>query len=203
MAVVKVIDLLLGSANDGKVAELDAGLSGLPLRIHTLKDYHHIPSPAETGKTYEGNALLKARYYQNRTGILTLADDSGLEVEELQNQPGVLTARFGGPDLTDAQRVSYLLEKLQNATNRRARFVSVIAVVGPGYQATVRGECLGSIARAPLGEKGFGYDPVFIPDHYEETFAQLSSSVKANISHRGRAIVAARRELEAILSRGI
>lgn len=197
---VKVIDLLLGSANDGKIAELKAGLSGLPIRIHTLKDHRNIPPPDEIGKTYEDNALLKARYYQNRTNILTLADDSGLEVEELQNQPGVLTARFGGLGLTDAQRVSYLLEKLQNIPNRRARFVSVIAIVGPEYLATVQGECLGSIARAPLGENGFGYDPVFIPDHYEETFAQLPSSIKANISHRGRALVAARRELEAILS---
>ena len=203
MPVVKIIDLLLGSANDGKIAELDAGLSGLPLRIHTLKEHHHIPTPAETGETYEDNALLKAQYYQYRTGILTLADDSGLEVEELQNQPGVFTARFGGPGLTDAQRVSYLLEQLKNTTNRRARFVSVIAIVGAVYQVTVRGECLGSIARIPLGENGFGYDPVFIPNNYAETFAQLPNSIKGNISHRGKAILAARRELEAILSREI
>lgn len=203
MAVEKLIDLLIGSANTGKVAELNAGLSGLPLRIHTLEEHHNIPPPDEIGKTYEDNALLKAQYYQNHTGVLTLADDSGLEVEELQNQPGVLTARFGGPGLTDAQRVSYLLEKLQNTTNRRALFVSVIAIVGSASQATVRGECLGSIARVPLGENGFGYDPVFVPNNYAETFAQLPNSVKANISHRGKAIVAARRELEAILSRGI
>lgn len=192
-------DLLIGSANPGKIAELRNGLSGLPLRLRTLEEFDNIPEPEEVGTSYEENALLKARYYRSQTGLLTLADDSGLEVDELNGEPGVLTARFGGPGLTDKDRLVYLLDRLADATNRRAQFTCIIVLDGPAFISTVRGECVGTIARKPLGHGGFGYDPVFVPDGYEQTFAQLPTSIKSLISHRGKAIAAARKQLEALL----
>ena len=191
-------DLLIGSANAGKVRELELGLAGLPLRIQTVADLGLV-EPAEVGKTFDENAIIKGRYYFHKTGLFTLADDSGLEVDFLGGRPGVLTARFGGPGLSDAERVVYLLNKLQDANTRRARFVCVIALVGRDFSAVVRGECHGQIALEASGTGGFGYDPVFIPDGYSQTFAQLPSSVKAEISHRGKAIAAARRLLESLL----
>lgn len=190
------IDLLIGSANVGKASEIQSGLNDLPLQVHTLIEFPHLPGPAEVGSTYEENAHLKANYYRAQTGLWTLADDSGLEVEQLEGKPGVLTARYGGPNLTDTERINYLLSKLSDSEPRRARFVCVIALSGRSFSTVVRGECTGRIAFEPKGDQGFGYDPVFIPDGYDLTFAQLSPSVKAHISHRARAVREARRFIE-------
>jgi XTP/dITP diphosphohydrolase len=191
----ETLELLIGSANAGKVRELELGLAGLPLRIQTVADFNLV-EPDEVGETFNENALIKGRYYFRKTGLFTLADDSGLEVDCLGGRPGVLTARFGGPGLSDAERLFHLLKKLQDANNRRARFVCVIALVGRDFSTVVRGDCNGQIALEPAGTGGFGYDPVFIPDGFSQTFAQLPSSVKATVSHRGKAIAAARRVLE-------
>lgn len=193
-------DLLLGTANRGKIDELRVGLAGLPVRIRTLGEFDSLPAPAEDGENYEENALLKARYYTQRLGFLTLADDSGLEVDELQGKPGVLTARFGGANKSDDERLLHLLDTLGDATNRQARFVCVIAIVGARLTEVVRGECYGTIASKPAGSEGFGYDPVFVPEGFTQTFAELSGSIKSLISHRARAIAAAKTKIEAALT---
>jgi XTP/dITP diphosphohydrolase len=189
------IDLLIGSANIGKVTEIRRGLIGLPIRIHSLTETKNLSPPEEVGRTYHENALLKARYYQSQTGFWTLADDSGLEVDALGGQPGVLTARFGGAELTDRERLLYLLAKLGNTSNRRARFVSVIAIVGPEFETAVSGQCVGTLAFEPRGINGFGYDPIFVPNNYAQTFAEMPDAVKGEISHRGKAILAARKAM--------
>jgi XTP/dITP diphosphohydrolase len=185
-------DLLIGTANEGKIIELQYGLQELPLIIHTLREFKEVNSPAEVGSTYEENALLKARFYQQVTGFSTIADDSGIEAEYLQGQPGVFTARFGGAGLSDTERVHHLLNRMHLADNRRARFVCVIAFAAADFSTTVRGECIGRIALKPHGTGGFGYDPIFIPEGYQQTFGQLPATVKTKISHRGKAIQAVR-----------
>jgi len=193
------MDLLLGSANAGKVRELMVGLRGLPLRIRELNQIGELSEPQETADTYEENALLKASYYYNSTGLWTLADDSGLEVDHLNGQPGVLTARYGGVALADDQRLVYLLKQLRNVEERAARFVCVIALVGPNFAAKVRGECYGTIACQPRGDGGFGYDPIFVPDGYDRTLAELPNLVKSQISHRARALAAAKLLLDTMM----
>lgn len=152
----------------------------------------------ETGDTFEENAFLKASTVARYTRFPALADDSGLCVEALDGGPGVYSARFGGgKDWTDRQKYEYLLEKLADAENRRAKFVCCICCVFPnGDILRARGECPGRILTRAQGEGGFGYDPVFAPEGYEQSFAQLGEEVKNQISHRARALAAFREELE-------
>jgi XTP/dITP diphosphohydrolase len=184
--------LLIATRNAGKVSELTELLAGLPLSLRNLSDLPDIPEVEETGRTFVENATLKARYYAARSGLWTLADDSGLEVEALGNAPGVYSARYAGPDASDEERMARLLEELRATgnTERRARFVCVLAINTPGTEAVdcFTGTCEGRIAHAPRGRGGFGYDPVFIPDGYTETFGELPPSVKRHISHRARAL---------------
>ena len=188
--------LLIATFNAGKVREMQSLLDGLPVRLRSLTEFKEVSEVEETGSTFAGNAALKARGYAAQTGLLTLADDSGLEVDALGGAPGVLSARYGGEDATDASRTARLLAELArtNDARRRARFVCVIAIADPSAYLvhTSTGTCEGSIAFAPRGENGFGYDPVFIPDGYQESFGELSSEIKQRISHRARAVRAAR-----------
>lgn len=144
----------------------------------------------ETGTTFEENSYLKAKAIFDATGICAIADDSGLCVDALEGAPGVYSARYGGEGLSDEDRVELLLENMENISDdrRTARFVSVITMVDDEGVLTARGECEGMIARAPLGENGFGYDPVFYVEQYKKTMAQISSNEKNAISHRGKAL---------------
>lgn len=145
----------------------------------------------EDGKTFEENAIIKAKTVMEKTGIIALADDSGLEVEAIENQPGIYSARFAGEDANDEANNKKLLELLKDVPfeERKARFVCAIAVVFPtGEIVTVRGACEGIIGFEAKGNTGFGYDPLFIVPQMDKTFAELGSEAKNRISHRARAL---------------
>jgi XTP/dITP diphosphohydrolase len=195
-------ELLIGTSNPGKVREIKLALDGLPLFLRSLDEYSDLSTPIESGESYADNAIIKATDYARQTGLCVLADDSGLEVDWLDGAPGLHSARFGSG--SDADRVELLLEKLEGALNggRRSRFVSVVAIVHPtvGVINVSEGECRGRINHAPLGTNGFGYDPVFIPDGYEQTFGQLTNDVKAGISHRAKSLALAKAFLTELLA---
>jgi XTP/dITP diphosphohydrolase len=183
--------LLVASSNQGKVSEFATLLSELSFTLLGLKDVPDRPDVEETGTTFEENAVLKAREYAAHSGYWTLADDSGLEVDALEGRPGVLSARFGGEGTSFAEKIDLLLGELAGAENRSrsARFVCVIAIANERgeIQYCAEGRCEGTIADGPRGRKGFGYDPIFVPDGFQETFGELSGDIKGQISHRARA----------------
>ncbi|HYB81694.1 MAG TPA: RdgB/HAM1 family non-canonical purine NTP pyrophosphatase [Mycobacterium sp.] len=188
-----MIRLLVASRNPKKLAELrrvldGAGLTGLTLV--SLNDVAPFEEAPESGATFEDNALAKARDAFAATGLPSVADDSGLEVDALNGMPGVLSARWSGNHSDDAGNTALLLAQLRDVPDERrgAAFVSACALVFASGEVVVRGEWPGSIAREPRGDGGFGYDPVFIPQGSERTAAQLSPSEKDAISHRGRAL---------------
>lgn len=185
--------VLLATRNRGKVREIESILRGSGWSFCSLQSFHGVDTPAESGVTYADNAILKARFYALATGMCALADDSGLEVEALAGAPGVFSARYAGENSSDADRRALLLSelaKIPNA-NRRARFVSVVAISdAKGSVLNIsEGICEGTIIFSPRGEGGFGYDPLFVPDGYNQTFAELSEDVKNRISHRARALL--------------
>ncbi len=197
--------LLIATTNRGKVDEIAALLAGLNQRVIGLADLPQIPPAVEeTGTTFVANALLKARYYHSHTGLLTLADDSGLEVEALDGRPGVYSARYGGEGLSSAEQIALLLAELKDVPDERrsARFVCSIVLTGTlngaRIEQTFEGRCEGKIALAPRGTGGFGYDPIFIDQESGHTFAELSRAEKAVRSHRGRALSAARHFIESL-----
>jgi len=159
------------------------------IEVISLKSYSDAPEVVEDGITYAENAIKKASVIAQYTGHLTLADDAGLEVNALNGAPGVNSKRWAGEDATDAKRIASLLEALEGVTDRRARFVAAIAVVRPDTDPeVVIGVCDGRITYTPAGESGFGYDPIFVPDGYEQTFAELGEKIKNQISHRAKAL---------------
>jgi XTP/dITP diphosphohydrolase len=187
------VKLLVATRNKGKVAELADMLADLDIEWLGLEDIPWAEDVAETGRTFEENAILKATGYAAQTGLLTLADDSGLEVDALGGRPGVHTARYGGTGLTPVQRYKLLLEELKVVpwANRQARFRCVVALATPkAVVGTESGVCEGMIALEPAGEGGFGYDPVFYLPERQKTMAQLPAAEKHLISHRGRAFAA-------------
>lgn len=198
-------DLLIATRNEGKVAELRPLLSSLSVRLSGLSEFPEIGEVAETGATFAENASIKARAYAEQSRLLTLSDDSGLEVEALGGAPGVYSARYGGEGLSFDERIKLLLGELSQTggTNRRARFVCVVAIADPRGRIInlSTGTCAGHITDAPRGTNGFGYDPVFVPDGYNQTFGELSSEIKEQISHRARALAAARSFLSDQLAR--
>jgi XTP/dITP diphosphohydrolase len=184
-------ELLVATHNPGKVVEINRMLSDLGIRCLTLDDAGITEDIEETGKTFVANAVLKAEGYAGMTGMLTLADDSGLEVDALDGVPGVHTKRYGG--LRPPAQYLYLLEQIAGVPDdaRGARFRCVMALADPqGLLATAEGVCEGRIAREPAGDGGFGYDPVFLVPRYNRTMAQLPAETKNEISHRGRALAA-------------
>lgn len=192
--------LLIATRNPGKVKEFADMMAGWADEWLTLSDAGVDFEVEETGTTFQENAVLKARTYARAAGLMTLADDSGLEVDALDGAPGVYTARYGGPELSHEERYQYLLKQLKNvpAPQRRARFRAVLALADPQGEIllTVEGICPGMIAPAPRGSFGFGYDPIFIPDGQGgRTMAELPPHQKHPISHRGRAIQVLVREL--------
>lgn len=194
------MDLLIGTGNQGKTREILEALKGLPYSFRLRSDFPNLVEPEETGDTYAENALIKAEYYFRETGLLTLADDSGLEVAALDGRPGVRSARYGGDGKNDRDRLELLLNEIADVEDRRARFVCVIAIVGEGQRELVEGHCDGGLTRAPRGENGFGYDPIFVPKGYEQTFGELSGETKRLLSHRGQALSAARDVLAKLAS---
>ena len=180
--------LLLATTNRGKISELNGILGQQQIDLVGL-DAADSTEEIETGVTFSENALLKARHYHRRTGLPTIADDSGLEVFALDGRPGVASARYAGPEASDADRISKLLGELNDVSDeqRAARFVCAAALVWDGGEQVFADEARGRILRAPRGVGGFGYDPVFLYEPLGKTFAELSESEKAEISHRGRA----------------
>ena len=159
------------------------------IEVISLKSYSDAPEVVEDGGTYAENAIKKASVIAKYTGHLTLADDAGLEVNALKGAPGVNSKRWVGENATDAKRIASLLEALEGVTDRRARFVAAIAIVRPDTDPeVVIGVCEGRITYTPAGESGFGYDPIFVPDGYEQTFAELGENIKNQISHRAKAL---------------
>ena len=183
--------LLIATNNPGKLAELNDLLVGVPLTLLDLSRFPKVSEIEETGQTFDANARLKASGYALQTGLLALADDSGLEVAALDDRPGVFSARYGGPDTGFVQKMAKLLAELEKTgdTGRHARFVCSMAIATADGQVifTSEGICNGTIADRPRGSGGFGYDPVFIPDGFPQTFGELSEGIKRKISHRVRA----------------
>ena len=196
--------LLVATHNKGKVREYADILGDMGVAWLTLDEAGVASDVAETEDTFRGNAVLKATAYAQQTGLLTLADDSGLEVDALDGRPGVLSARYGGPGLSAVDRYQRLLGELRDvpAEKRTARFHCVAALAAPdgALLATADGVCEGVIALGPSGDGGFGYDPVFYLPQYGQTMAQLDAIEKNRISHRGRAAAAIAPELRRALA---
>ncbi|TET49932.1 MAG: RdgB/HAM1 family non-canonical purine NTP pyrophosphatase [Dehalococcoidia bacterium] len=191
--------LLLATSNPGKIREYRLLLDGLGYLITTPPEEGIAEVIAESGSTYEQNAQLKAVVYARSSRLTTLADDSGLEVDALNGEPGIQSARFAGEAATDTEKVSLLLAKLQGVPweRRTACFKCVIAIVGPRGRAEIcRGECHGMIAFEPKGKNGFGYDPIFVLPETGKTMAELPAEIKNQISHRARASQKARQVLQ-------
>jgi XTP/dITP diphosphohydrolase len=180
--------LLVATTNPGKLREIAAILAGAPVRLLTLRECDPVPEPEETGATFAENARLKARYYSEATGLLTVADDSGLEIAALDNAPGVHSARWHGTDYpTKFRKIQELLRE-RGAAGSLARFVCHIAVAQRDRivfeaEGTIEGE----IAAEPRGENGFGYDPIFFYPPLDRTLAEIPAQQKSTVSHRGKA----------------
>jgi XTP/dITP diphosphohydrolase len=184
-------ELLIATKNTGKIKELERLFSRLPVTLRSLQDFPEIIEPEETGSTFAENAVLKAQYYSLHTGLASLADDSGLEVAALGGAPGVFSARYAGEKAGDLEKIEKLLRSLGSASpdNRQARFVCAMAFADEKGEIKylTEGVCDGKITFKPQGKNGFGYDPVFIPDGFFETFGELPNDIKQEISHRARA----------------
>ena len=186
--------LVLATRNQGKVRELTNMLHGgaaskRQIEVVSLDSYPEAPEVVEDGETYMENAIKKASIIAEYTSHLTLADDAGLEVDALGGAPGINSKRWAGEDATDDIRMAKLLQALKGTADRRARFIAAIAVVHPNSDPeVVLGVCEGHIRDTPVGESGFGYDPVFVPDGYNQTFAELGEEIKNQISHRAKAL---------------
>ena len=183
--------LLVATSNPGKQSELHRLLSGLGWETVTPKDLGISLSDLEENEDYQENAIMKAQIAASRSGLVALADDSGLEVDALEGAPGPLSARYGGEGLSDGDRVRLLLSQIQEAPRnlRKARFRCVIAVARPGGEVwTCEDVVEGDIAYEPRGEGGFGYDPIFRPSGSKLTMAELPAEKKDDLSHRGRAL---------------
>jgi XTP/dITP diphosphohydrolase len=184
--------LLLGTRNPGKVIEITNILADSGWSFTSLQEFPNVGEAEENFVTFAENAIAKASFYATGTGLCALADDSGLEIEALGGAPGVFSARYAGAHASDADRRTLLLSELAKTgdTDRRARFVAVVAIARPDGEILnlSEGICEGTITFAPRGTGGFGYDPIFIPDGYDQTFAELPDTTKNLISHRARAL---------------
>lgn len=193
-------EIVIATSNNHKLEEIKAILEDLDYDIYSLKDVNlEGIEIVEDGKTFEHNALIKAREIAKRTNLIAIADDSGLEVDAIGKKPGIYSARFAGENATDYENRQKLLKSLQNVqmSKRTARFVSAVAVVFPdGKEFVVRGICEGKICFEEIGENGFGYDSIFMVDGYNKTFAQIPSYVKNSISHRAIALNNMKEELK-------
>jgi len=182
--------IVLASRNKDKIAELRSTLAPLGITLKSTYDFPALEEVIEDKSTLEGNALKKARYVFDETGLPTLSDDTGLEVDALDGRPGVFSARYAGESSSYQDNVDKLLAEMDGvATNDRgAQFRTVAAFITNDNEYTFEGICRGQILTEKRGDKGFGYDPVFRPDGFEQTFAELDTETKNAISHRGKAV---------------
>ena len=190
--------LLIATTNQGKVREYKNLLKDVPFVLVSLTDEGITTVVEENGITFEENAGLKAKTFAAESRLLTLADDSGIEVDALGGEPGIMSARYAGDDATDAERTEYLLSKMKDVPEgkRTARFICVIAIAEPGGETEYfTGECEGTVPFEPAGELGFGYDPVLYIPELGKTLAELGSEVKNRISHRAKSAEKARKAL--------
>lgn len=192
--------VIAASRNKHKIEEMEKITAAFGMKIVSRDDAGVPPEEVEeTGTTFEENSFIKAEAIMKETGQITIADDSGLEVEYLGGAPGIFSARFAGEEADDEKNNAKLLALLEDVPykERKAKFISVITLLFPdGKKIVARGECPGHIIDTPEGNNGFGYDPLFVPLGYQSTFAQLSSEVKNEISHRAHAL----KELERLLN---
>lgn len=182
--------IVLGSGNKHKIEELRSTLAPLGIELKSSYDFPGLKEVVEDAPTLEGNALKKARFFHAETGLPALSDDTGLEVDALDGRPGVYSARYAGESATYQDNTDKLLDELSGVdmNNRGAQFRTVIAFVTDTDTHTFEGVCRGTIIKEERGDQGFGYDPVFRPDGYDKTFAELDPKVKNSISHRGKAV---------------
>jgi len=181
--------LVIATRNKHKLEEIRTIFRVPGLEIVSALDFPDVPDVVEDGKTFEVNAKKKAVTLARATGLWALADDSGLEVDALNGAPGVYSARYAGEPVSYPANNRKLLKELESVTSRRARFRCVIALASPSGKArTVDGRCEGEVIREERGTQGFGYDPVFVPDGYAQTFAEMDAAIKNSISHRGSAL---------------
>jgi XTP/dITP diphosphohydrolase len=184
------MEILLGTRNQGKIREFESLFAKLSIKCLSLNDFI-LDDVEETGLTFEENAILKAKSYAMQSKMIAIADDSGLEVANLDNRPGVLSARYAGLEATDNENIAKIIDEMKTFGDeqRAARFICVIAVSDEKGKILKlsRGECFGKIAYTPTGLNGFGYDSIFIPEFHNQSFGVLSSSQKEQISHRKRA----------------
>jgi len=183
------VTVYCATGNPGKLREFRLAAERFGVEILELPDFKQIPACEETGRTFEENAVLKARYYGQHAPGRLFADDSGLEVDALDGRPGVVSARYAGPGATDAMNNALLLGNLRGHEDRRARFVCVIALVNRGELIrTFRGVVEGEILEEARGTEGFGYDPLFYFPPYGRSFGEISVEEKMAVSHRGKAL---------------
>jgi XTP/dITP diphosphohydrolase len=180
--------LILASRNKNKIEEMKQLVAHLGIDVFSALDFPDLEEVEEDKPTLEGNALKKARYVNQQTGIPALSDDTGLEVKALDGAPGVFSARYAGENATYQDNVLKLLDTLKGKENRAAQFRTVVALVDGDQEWTFEGVCKGKIIEEQIGKKGFGYDPIFMPDEFAETFAQMDPNIKNLISHRGKAV---------------
>jgi XTP/dITP diphosphohydrolase len=181
-------EIVLASRNPNKIHELRELLSLPDLRVLSTADFPELEEVDEDALTLEGNALKKAHYVSMVTGLPSLADDTGLEVSALNGAPGVYSARYAGEQASYDDNVEKLLSEMENIEQRKAQFRTVVAFVDADKQWMFEGVCRGHISRYRKGVKGFGYDPIFVPDGFEQSFAEMGSKQKNSISHRGLAM---------------
>jgi XTP/dITP diphosphohydrolase len=192
--------IVLATTNKGKTREFQKLLKNFPITIKNLADFGPIPDVIEDGETFDDNAYKKASFTARVLGYPAIADDSGICVEALDGEPGVYSARYAGENASDADNVKKMLENLQNHDNRKAAFKCVISIAVPtGAALTYEGDCKGVITDEPIGDNGFGYDPLFFYPQLNKTFAQLTIEEKGEVSHRGRAIKQITKEIDKIL----
>ena len=197
-----MIKFVLASRNPGKLKEMNEILSHLGIQVCSEEEAGVDVEVEETGTTFEENSRLKAEAVMKESGMPAIADDSGLCVDVLNGAPGVYSARYGGEGLDDTGRYRLLLENMKGQMPRTAKFVSVITCCFPnGDVISARGECPGTIAFAPMGEGGFGYDPVFFVPILKKTFAQMTPEEKNAVSHRGKALEQFKAKLEEYLKK--
>jgi XTP/dITP diphosphohydrolase len=182
--------LFIASKNSGKIKEIKAYLSELGIEIFSLLDMQSLNDIAETGKTFEENAFIKAKALFDIVKLPVLADDSGLEVDPLNGEPGVYSARYAGPGASDSDNIRKLLDELKDvqSDSRTARFKCILVLYDGISKRSFEGACEGRIIDSIRGDEGFGYDPVFVPKGYEKTFAELGIKVKNELSHRAKAL---------------
>lgn len=192
--------LVLATRNEGKISEFEHLFADFDVEIKSLKDFGSMPPIEEDGETFEDNAYKKAHLTARFFGLPALADDSGLIVNALDGMPGVQSARYAGEDASDEANIVRLLEAMKDLRDRQASFMCIIAIAVPRGPALIyEGRCDGYIAQEPMGEKGFGYDPLFYYPPLKKTFAQMSPEEKNRVSHRGKAMAELRREFGKVL----